>query len=235
MLFRSSELSQRRIEFSLPYAPDDIFYKIGPNDYGSQASDAPDKAKNYGRTQNQLLLGNRNGMNVQTAPEFAPDAPFDPIIITANGLSGLYRMNGTSWQMDANGILLSSDLLFWGAVGGTGNFWFPVAPGITTLPTTPPIVNGQMTVTNVVPAFNETVLLTSTTHTRLAINNIPYSLNLSQSIALTTFTGAVITTTETIAIPIASININSIAPRVSSGVIVTVPSAAVNKIGRAHV
>jgi len=52
----------------------------------------------------------------------------------------LYRTNGTSWTFDANGIVVSTDALFMGGTGSVGSstgIWFPVAPGITTLPTTP--------------------------------------------------------------------------------------------------
>jgi len=130
--------AQRRIEFSMPYAPDDIFTKSGNNYYASP-SDAQQKARTYGIVQNSLLLGNRSGVNIQTAPERIPHGPFSPIVLNANGLSALYRINGLTWTMDSEGIVVSSDLIFWGAVGGTGDFWFPVAPGVTVLPETPPI------------------------------------------------------------------------------------------------
>ena len=58
-----------------------------------------EKATRYGRSQNRLLLGNRSGMNLQLAPEKLPAAPFAPFVVKANGVSGLYRTNGTSWQL----------------------------------------------------------------------------------------------------------------------------------------
>jgi hypothetical protein len=84
-------------------------------------------------------------MSIQLSPERLPTAPFDPIYIEANGLTAQYRVNAASWTFDSNGIVASVDALFWAAVGGTGTFWFPVAPGITTLPTTPPTVNTSPT------------------------------------------------------------------------------------------
>lgn len=116
-LVLGSVTAQRRIEFSLPYAPDDTFTKSGTAYYASK-SDAPQKAQLYGRVQNNLFLGGRNGMNIQVSPERLPSAPFSPFIIQANGISGLYRTNGTNWTMDANGIVVSTDGLFWGGVGG---------------------------------------------------------------------------------------------------------------------
>jgi hypothetical protein len=113
-----SATAQRRIEFSMPYAPDDFFYKTG-GFYGSIQSDAPRKAITYGRAQNRLLLGNRNGINLQVAPERLPVAPFDPIYVQAAGLTSLYRANGNQWAFDSSGIVCSTDALYWGVAGKT--------------------------------------------------------------------------------------------------------------------
>jgi len=176
-----SPLATRRITLSMPYAPDDRFAKVGspPSvSYIAIPSDAPAKARAYGNAQNKLLMGNRYGVNVQMAPERMPAAPFSPFILQANGLSALYRTNGTSWTMSADGILASTDALFWGAVGGTGTFWFPVAPGISALPTTPAVVDGEMTVTTPVPVWNETVPITASTVLGLTVQSLPYALEL---------------------------------------------------------
>jgi hypothetical protein len=162
-----SSAAQRRIELSMPYAPDDRFTKSG-TDYYAISSDAPQKASRYGRTQNRLLLGNRNGINLQLAPERLPAAPFEPLYVQANGLTAQYRANGTSWAFDSNGIVCSVDALFWSAVGGTGTFWFPVAPGITTLPATPAIVDGTMNPASTVLPYNETAVYEG----RLRLGNI---------------------------------------------------------------
>lgn len=177
-----SATATRRIELSMPYAPDDTFYRVTVSTsplrycFYSRKSDAPAKAAAYGRAQNRLLLGNRNGMNIQTSPELLPAAPFSPVIVQANGLSALYRANASSWTMDSNGIVISSDMLFWGAVGGTGTFWFPVAPGVTALPTTPPVVGGEMTVSQVVLPYNEIVKVTAQLRTKLEVTSFDYPL-----------------------------------------------------------
>ena len=192
-----SPLATRRITLSMPYAPDDIFTKSGvpPNvTYSVSPSDAPEKARAYGRAQNMLLMGNRYGINVQMAAELMPAAPFSPFVLQAGGLSALYRTNGTSWTMSPDGILASTDALFWGAVGGTGTFWFPVAPGITTLPTTPPVVGGSMTVTTPVPVWNETVPITASTVLGLRVQSLPYALNLLTEVgAISTVLGVTVT------------------------------------------
>lgn len=132
--------AQRRIEFSMPYAPDDTFvqqqgsfsfsqiggifspiidYNYFAFSYQAIPSDAPQKAKKYGIIQNKLLMGGRSGMNLQLLPEKLPTAPFEPLVIQVNNLAAMYRTNGTTWTMDANGIVASTDALFWGGIGVT--------------------------------------------------------------------------------------------------------------------
>lgn len=171
-----SGAAQRRIEFSMPYAPDDFFSGPSGGPFTTYPSDAPTKANNFGRVQNRLLLGNRNGMNIQLAPEVLPAAPFAPMYVQANGLTAQYRANGNQWSFDSNGIVCSTDALFWAAVGGTGVFWFPVAPGVTTLPTTPPIVGGNITPGVTIPPYNETVEVRASAGPVIRVTSIPYSL-----------------------------------------------------------
>ena len=115
-----SSLAQRRTEFSMPYAPDDTFTKIGvePNQtYTAKRAGAGSNAKKFGRAQNDMLYGNRYGMNIQTSVGPLPDDPFKPFIICADGYCALYRTNANSWTMDSTGIIVSTDALFWGGVG----------------------------------------------------------------------------------------------------------------------
>jgi hypothetical protein len=110
-------LAKRRIEFSMPYAPDDIFIKFGPDSYRSVESDAPDKARLFGRMQNRLLMGNRYGLNLQITPERLPFRPFSSIYLAFAGFVGEYRTNGSQWAFDSNGIICSTDAVYWGALG----------------------------------------------------------------------------------------------------------------------
>lgn len=141
-----SATAQRRIEFNLPYAPDDIFIKTGTT-YSSIASDAPQKASLYGRVQNKLLLAGRSGMSLQTAADTLPPRPFQQFTVTASGVSGVYRTNATSWTMSGDGIIMSTDGLFWGGAGAASgstpasSAFFPTSPTITTLPTAPAVVD----------------------------------------------------------------------------------------------
>ena len=179
-LVSSSDTSERRTDFSMPYAPDDIFVRGpdlaqiqfsfdsswspqpwtwydatlvdsvwryflngveytfgfgGPGStnrvrqvrntgaavvrYTSSPSDAMQKANTFGRVQNRLLLGNRSGISIQVAPDRMPAAPFDPLYIIAGSLSALYRTNGTQWAFDSQGIVCSTDALYWGVAGRT--------------------------------------------------------------------------------------------------------------------
>lgn len=225
-----TETSKRRLELSLPYAPDDTFSKsatgLSGYIYVSNASDAAQKANLYGRVQNMLLLGNRSGMNLQLAPEKLPQAPFAPFVVRANGLSALYRNNGTSYTMDANGIVASTDALFWGAVGGTGSFWFPVAPGVTTLPSEPAVVNGQMTVTTVAPVWNETMILQARTRLTMEVQSLGYALSaLTEVPAIRTVVGLVARSQRVVLASAVDVAVEAVAPVISGGASVSVPSS----------
>jgi hypothetical protein len=158
----------RRVEFQLPYAPDDVFVRafsgVDPEtgailyNFSSIPSDAPIKARNFGRIQNRLLFGNRHGMNIQSTPDKLPKAPFKYIAIQASGFTGLYVTNGLNWTIDSSGIILSTDAMFWQPVGGTGstdNAWFPTPPGVATLPSDPIPYNLSPTVLGSVPNVNQ--------------------------------------------------------------------------------
>ena len=125
VLAQGSSLAERRIELSMPYAPDDRFVRgarIGTDEpprykYFAVRSDARSKAARFGRAQNRILLGNRYGISIQVDPVALPNAPFAPFYVSANGTVSQYRTNGTSWTMDSNGIVASTDALYWGVAG----------------------------------------------------------------------------------------------------------------------
>jgi hypothetical protein len=187
ILASGSQLAERRVEFSMPYAEDEWFQKKYANydnttyaKYSVVPSRAPQIAKTYGIIQNRLLLGNRSGMSIQVPPELLPNAPFDPIAVEIKGITAMYRLNGTSWQIDNTGIVASTDALFWGGIGAepssTGEIWFPVAPGVTQLPETPPVVNGSITVDSVVPPWNEINIINLNTKSILIAGRLGYSI-----------------------------------------------------------
>jgi hypothetical protein len=180
-----SATAQRRIELSMPYAPDDTFSGPSGGPFTATPSDAPAKANRYGRVQNRLLLGNRNGMNIQLAPERLPDAPFAPMYVQASGLTALYRANGNQWAFSSDGIVCSTDALFWAAVAGTGTFWFPVAPGITSLPATPPTVSGEITPTAEIAPYNETANYDSLIRLTPVVTKFDYALELLTTVPAT--------------------------------------------------
>jgi hypothetical protein len=149
--------SQRSVNFTLPYTGDDYFFLSGsvwlPFSYRNRSRSI---ALSYGRVQNRLRLGNSQGVSLQIPVELMPTRPFDPLYLQAGGLTGQYRANGMSWTFDQNGIVGQIDALFWLAIGQDatpGPIWFPVAPGVTALPSTPgPTIN-----TTPAPANSATV------------------------------------------------------------------------------
>ena len=109
--------STNYIEFTMPYAPDDRISWLGGSSYTSTPSDAGAKALKFGRIQNRLLLGNRNGISIQIPAELMPPRPFDPLYVEADNLTAQYRVNAATYSFDSNGIVASADCLFWGGVG----------------------------------------------------------------------------------------------------------------------
>ena len=175
-----SASAERFITFSLPYQSDDVFLADGTIRKG----DAEAKALNFGRIQNRLLLGNRNGVNHQLHPNYIPAAPFSPLYLSDGNLMVQYRANGLNWAFSNEGVVAGVDALFWGVAGGTGTAWVPVAPGITTFPALPTITppsGSTPATTNVdylTPVWNETVALTGTTFSRATITAYPYTIGL---------------------------------------------------------
>jgi hypothetical protein len=134
-----SSASQAAIELSPPYVSND-YTIVGGTDtaltWSTFRSKPDQEALRYARIENRLLLGNRNGVGIQLAPVDMPAKPFSLFYIRANGVTGAYRTNGTTWTITANGnIVCSTDALFWGAVDGSVEAaFFPLPPGATTLP-----------------------------------------------------------------------------------------------------
>jgi hypothetical protein len=117
--------SARRIELTMPYAPDSVFTLVSANTqfpaglkpYMWTNTDAQQKAKKYGEVQNRMRIGHRKGVSLQVPIGKMPERPFDPFYLSAEGLTGQYRVNGLTWAFDSNGIVCSVDALFWGGAG----------------------------------------------------------------------------------------------------------------------
>jgi hypothetical protein len=227
-----SAAAQRRIELSMPFAPDDIFTGPPGGPFSASPSDAPQKAAWFGRVQNRLLLGSRNGMSIQVAPERLPIAPFSPIYIQAGGLTALYRTNGTNWAFDSNGVICSTDALFWGAIGGIGTFWFPVAPGITTLPSTPEIIDGQIDTTVVVLPYNETAIYRGRIRVDSVVRKFEYALELLTEVdPLVTRVSAITSLVRVVSVPSLNVGLAALVPQISISARVDVPAASVTLVG----
>jgi hypothetical protein len=110
--------------YSVPFSPDDSFraIRVPFSDpprycYTSQPGNAEGLAETFGKVQNRLANGVRNGLNVQVAPEDAPQYPFDGVIIKVGNAYGLYGATGTTWTFDNQGMVVSFDAIYWGAAG----------------------------------------------------------------------------------------------------------------------
>jgi hypothetical protein len=112
-----SEGAETSAEYTMPYPPDDVIRWLGEDNFIVISGHAEQVATSFGRMQNRLLLGNRSGVNIQIPYELMPPKPLDSIYINAANLVGNYRINGTSYVFNSDGIIASTDALFWGAVG----------------------------------------------------------------------------------------------------------------------
>lgn len=131
-----SPTSETAVELSPPYVSDDRIVASGsPVVYTVVAANAQEQALAYARTENYLRLGNRNGAGLQLGPLDCPARPFSPFFVRLNGCTARYRTNGTTWTIGTGGVSVTTDALFRGAVDGTlADVWFPLPPGISSLP-----------------------------------------------------------------------------------------------------
>jgi hypothetical protein len=153
-----SPTDQRRVDFTLPNVPDDFFAPYttnGERAYAPLLGYAGTKAVNFGLTENRMLLGHRNGMNVQLPISLVPPYPLDVIYVNANGYMAQYRMNGTHYVGNKDGIVVTSDLMYWAgakSVDTPAEAWIPTAPGTagSSLPKVIPATNANPSPANAV-------------------------------------------------------------------------------------
>lgn len=109
--------------FSMPYAPDDTFIRrtvsTDPLRYCYYSVNAyPEgNAAVFGRTQARLMYGLRYGLNIQTVPHFIPNTPMALFSLKTNNVVGVYAVNGLTWTMNAEGVVISADALYTGVAG----------------------------------------------------------------------------------------------------------------------
>lgn len=132
-----------KTEVALPRASDDAVVWTASNGYEFKGSNAASMAMRYARTINALLRGNRAGVSLQLAATGMPLYPLSSVYLQAGGLIASYKSNGMSWSFNSDGVLCAMDALFVSGISGTGTRWFPVAPGITTLPSNPAVTSNS--------------------------------------------------------------------------------------------
>ena len=179
-----SSSADRFISFSMPYQSDDYYTSSGVVIKGNASA----KALRFGRIQNRLLLGNRNGVNLQVPVAKLPAHPFDPVYLSNGSLMVQYRANAINWAFSKDGIVTSVDALYWGVAGGTGSAWVPVAPGVASFPSLPSVVSGEATVTSLVPPWGETVVTEGVTLTAATVVDYSYLIGPVSSEAATLIT-----------------------------------------------
>jgi hypothetical protein len=134
--------SKPKTELEMPLASDDAVVWSASDGYEFVGSNAMSQALRYARTQNAVMFGNRAGVSLQVPAYVMPLYPLSSVYLQAAGLTAAYKANGLSWSFNSDGILGAMDALYAGAVSGSGTFWMPVAPGITSLPSNPTVTTG---------------------------------------------------------------------------------------------
>jgi hypothetical protein len=111
----------RRSTISMPYNSDDEVIPQGGmlGGWVIVKSTAQEKALRYGRVQNRLTYGYRNGMEIQMTPWKMPGYAFAPLHISIDGLVAQYRVNNPSWVLTAGEAVASCNAIYWGVVGTT--------------------------------------------------------------------------------------------------------------------
>jgi hypothetical protein len=110
---------ERRTTLTMPFNDDDQVLPIGGSSWVIVRSTAGEKANRYGRIQNRLTYGYRNGMEIQMNPMKMPDHAFAPLYISIDGLVAQYRVNNPSWVLTAGEAVASCNAIYWGVVGTT--------------------------------------------------------------------------------------------------------------------
>jgi len=178
----------RSITFKPPFTSSTYYTRVGtslPPKYQYTRGNGAQEAKAFGRAQNRLLFGNRYGMNIQLDPDFLPAQPFDPLHVGDRGYMVQYRTNGTCFAFSGDGIMASTDALFWGSVGSVlsnpNARFFPVPPGTNTLPAIPatstdPTYGTVVNPSAVVPGYSEVTYERIGPGIAIRVEQVPYAL-----------------------------------------------------------
>lgn len=102
--------------YEMPYGPD-AFVAYDAEELSFIPSNAGEAMREFGETENTLRTGHALGVNVTSEAKALPTKPLAPIYLNAEGLVAGFLMNGVSWAFDANGLVVSADLLLMGVAG----------------------------------------------------------------------------------------------------------------------
>lgn len=121
-----------RLDISIPYVSDDKFTRVGSTYISTPPAFRPETAVNaFGKVQQKIITGTRYGLNIQLLPEDLPSDPVSGLEVFLGGTTNSYITNGTTYTMDANGIVASTDAIAIGIVGlnyASANASLPAGP-----------------------------------------------------------------------------------------------------------
>jgi hypothetical protein len=87
----------------------------------SVKGNAAQRALEFGLAQVLLEAGHAFGFNVVTGYSELPTRDLDPVYVRLNGIEAAFLMDAVSYAWDADGLVVSSDLMYLGATGYYGD------------------------------------------------------------------------------------------------------------------
>jgi hypothetical protein len=106
--------------YAMPFAPDD-FYVIDGDERIIDSGSATAAAEAFGEVESALDIGHAFGQNIVTEWSKFPTLDLAPIYIRIAGIEAAFLTDSVSYAWDANGMVVSSDLMLVGVTGWYGN------------------------------------------------------------------------------------------------------------------
>lgn len=103
----------------------------------SVKGNAAQRALEFGLAEVLIEAGHAYGFNVVTGYSELPTRDLNPVYVRLNGIEAAFLMDSVSYAWDADGLVVSSDLLYLGATG-----YYGAAPPASSWVRLPVPVNG---------------------------------------------------------------------------------------------
>jgi hypothetical protein len=107
--------------YDMPFAPDDYFLLTGSTSTGLVRNGARAAAEKFGELEAAMDIGHAFGYNIVTEWSVMPTPDLAPIYVRIAGIEAAFLTDSVTYAWDANGIVVSSDLMLVGVTGWYGS------------------------------------------------------------------------------------------------------------------